>query len=198
MVLNRNIKWTMSLLFYPPTLFQIIVLVIWSPNIFYTYSMWAVYTLIGLVHQTSCFFIWHWWTWRNQSCLSENPQLLIVDSTALTYHQTRNQFGAPGGAKSFPRRAQIFCTMPNTFKLCPTHFSRGAKMFLGGGLRPLRLPWLGPVYHLFSNFHIRFCDFHVPLAANNTQTHVWNTHLTHYLIHDTSASVVKTPCAPTT
>jgi len=55
--------------------------------------------------------------------------------------QVRNQLGTPGGAKSFPRGAQIFWTMSNIFKLCPTHFSRWGENFLGG-LRPPAPPWL--------------------------------------------------------
>jgi len=39
----------------------------------------------------------------------------------------RNQLGTPGGAKSFLRGAQNFQTMSNSFKLCPTQFSRGDK-----------------------------------------------------------------------
>jgi len=46
--------------------------------------------------------------------------------------QARNQLGTPGGAKSFPRGAQLFLTMSNNFKLCSTHFSRGDKKILGG------------------------------------------------------------------
>jgi len=42
------------------------------------------------------------------------------------YQQARNQLGTPGGAKSFLRGAYIFWTMAYVFKLCPTHFSRGA------------------------------------------------------------------------
>jgi len=41
--------------------------------------------------------------------------------------QVRNQFGTPGGAKSFPRGAQTFWTISNIFKLCPTHISRGGR-----------------------------------------------------------------------
>ena len=55
--------------------------------------------------------------------------------------QARNQLGIPEGAKSFPTGAQIFWTMSNICKLCPTHFSRGAKNFLGG-FAPLRPPCL--------------------------------------------------------
>jgi len=48
------------------------------------------------------------------------------------YKQARNQFGTPRGAKSFLRGVLIFYTMSNRFELCPKHFSRGAKNFLGG------------------------------------------------------------------
>ena len=41
--------------------------------------------------------------------------------------QARNQLGIPGGAKSFLRGAQIFLTLPNSFKLCPTHFPGGPR-----------------------------------------------------------------------
>jgi len=52
--------------------------------------------------------------------------------------QARNQLGTPGGAKSCPRGAQIFWTLSNTFKLCPTHFSSGGvKICLGGASPPL-------------------------------------------------------------
>jgi len=43
--------------------------------------------------------------------------------------QARNQRGTPGGAKSFQRRAKIFWTMSNSFKRCPTHFSREGEKF---------------------------------------------------------------------
>jgi len=51
--------------------------------------------------------------------------------------QARNQLGTPGGAKSFLRGAQFFWTMSNSFKLYQTHFSRGAKNFLGRASPPL-------------------------------------------------------------
>ena len=44
--------------------------------------------------------------------------------------------GTPGVAKSFPRGAQIFLTMSNSFKLCRTHFYRRAKNFLGRASPP--------------------------------------------------------------
>jgi len=59
-----------------------------------------------------------------------------------TANQARNQLGTPGGAKSFPRGGQIFWTMSNIFKICPTHFSRGGEKFQKGGFAPLRPPWL--------------------------------------------------------
>jgi len=49
--------------------------------------------------------------------------------------QARNQLGIPGGAKSFLRGAQIFLTLPNSFKLCPTHFPGGE--FCRGASPPL-------------------------------------------------------------
>ena len=41
--------------------------------------------------------------------------------------QARNQLWTPGGAKRFLRGAHIFRTISNTFKLRPTHFSRGGR-----------------------------------------------------------------------
>jgi len=51
--------------------------------------------------------------------------------------QARNQLGTPGGAMSFPRGAKIFWTMSNSFKLCPTHFSRVGENFSRGVSPPL-------------------------------------------------------------
>ena len=56
--------------------------------------------------------------------------------------QARNQFGTPGGAKNFLRGVQYFWTMSNSFKWCPTHFSRGGKKFSRGSKPPLLSPWL--------------------------------------------------------
>jgi len=64
-----------------------------------------------------------------------------------TCHQARNQLGTPGGAKSFPRGAQIFGTMSNVFKRRPTHFSRGGEKFLGGNLPPCVPPGYEPACH---------------------------------------------------
>ena len=50
--------------------------------------------------------------------------------------QARIHLGTPGGVKSFARGAKIFWTMSNSFNLCPTHFSRGEKNFLGGASHP--------------------------------------------------------------
>jgi len=51
--------------------------------------------------------------------------------------QARNQPGTPGGAKSFLRGAQIFWTVSNSFKLCPTNFSRGVENFSRRASPPL-------------------------------------------------------------
>jgi len=47
----------------------------------------------------------------------------------LCSNQARNQLGRPRGAMSFLRGTQIFLTMSNSFKPCPTHFYRGEKIF---------------------------------------------------------------------
>ena len=60
----------------------------------------------------------------------------IIHISSLSTQQTRNQLGTQGWAKSFPRGDQIFWTMSNSFKLCPIHFSRGAKNILGGFAPP--------------------------------------------------------------
>ena len=44
-------------------------------------------------------------------------------------NQARNQLGTPGGAKSCLRRAQIFWTMSNSFKIYSTNFSRRVEKF---------------------------------------------------------------------
>jgi len=49
-------------------------------------------------------------------------------------HQARNQLGTPGRAMSFLRGPRFFWTMSSSFKLCPTHFSRGGRKFSLGGL----------------------------------------------------------------
>jgi len=54
----------------------------------------------------------------------------------FTTAQARNQLGTLGGVRSRPRGAQIFLTLSNSFKLCATYISRGAKIFQGG-LAPL-------------------------------------------------------------
>jgi len=62
-------------------------------------------------------------------------------------YQARNQLGTPGGAKSFLRVAQIFQTMSNAFKLCPTYFSRGGEKF-SRGLRPPCAPLVAGLFHI--------------------------------------------------
>ena len=56
----------------------------------------------------------------------------------MTSYQACNQLRRLGGAKSF-LRGPIFSTVSNSFKLCPTHFSRGAKKFSGGFAPPAPL-----------------------------------------------------------
>jgi len=65
-----------------------------------------------------------------------------------TYTQARNQFATPGGAKSFLRRAQIFWTMSNSFKLYPAHFSRRDEKFSKEGFAPLHPHWLRACLHI--------------------------------------------------
>jgi len=53
--------------------------------------------------------------------------LTASDFTYVVWNQACNQLGTPGGVKSFLRGAQFFWTMLNSFKRCPTHFSRGGR-----------------------------------------------------------------------
>ena len=76
---------------------------------------------------------------NNCSSVSNYQSVFVLNSN---FRQARYQLGTPGGAKSFPRGAQIFWTMSNIIKLCPTHFSSGAKSF-SMGLRP---PGYGPAF----------------------------------------------------
>jgi len=75
---------------------------------------------------------------RSQKNLVSNE----VVSNECGLKQARNQIGTPGGAKSFLRGAQIFGTMSNIFKLCPTHFTRGGENFSRRASPFLRNPWL--------------------------------------------------------
>jgi len=62
--------------------------------------------------------------WGSPNIFVRGPhKLLHYSSEGGT--QARNQLGIPGGAKSFLRGGQIFWIVSNSFKLCPTHFSRG-------------------------------------------------------------------------
>ena len=70
-------------------------------------------------------------------------ELITINDSVMTirnsrHGQARNQRSTPGEAKSFLRGAQIFWTMSNSFKRCPTHFSRGGEKFP----RVLWPPWL--------------------------------------------------------
>jgi len=70
--------------------------------------------------------------------------LLPLQPKGNWFYQARNQLRTPGGEKGFLRRAQIFWTMSNIFKLYPTHFSKGREKFSRGNFFPLRLPGYGP------------------------------------------------------
>jgi len=63
--------------------------------------------------------------------------------------QALNQLGTPGGAKRFLRGAQHFWTGSNSFKLCPTHFSRRGKNF-SWGLRPPCAPLVTGLLRCFT------------------------------------------------
>jgi len=95
--------------------------------------------------------------------------------------QARNQLGTPGGAKSFPRGANIFWTMSNIFKLCPTDFSRGGEYFLRGASPPLVTGLGGSKVYLckrcLSEKNLRAAlhkAHHMLLAHNNKQTNYTN------------------------
>jgi len=89
------------------------------------------------------------------SLVFSNPPPLQSSSAwivKVVRHQARNQLATPGGAKSFPRGAQIFWTMSSNFKL-PTHFSRGGEKFSRGASPRLPAPHLvtvlsGTVTHI--------------------------------------------------
>jgi len=57
-------------------------------------------------------------------------------SIIISKVQARNQLRTPGGAKSFLRGVRTFWTMSNSFKLYPTHFSRGGEKFSRRGFVP--------------------------------------------------------------
>ena len=85
--------------------------------------------------------------------------------------QGSNQLGTPGGVKSFPRGAQMFSTMSNIFKLCPTHFSRGGEKCCRGDFAPSpRHPWLRALlHHLLIKFRkvgALNADCHSPMIWN--------------------------------
>jgi len=65
--------------------------------------------------------------------------------------QAHNQLGTTGGAKSFLRGTHVFISMSSSFKLYPTHFSRGAKNLP-------RSPGYGPAFScvLYNIKHIFF------------------------------------------
>ena len=89
----------------------------------------------------------------------EDPRVQEIFQNMISYiyrilresssKQARNQFGTPGGAKSFVSGAQIFWTTSNSFKIYPTNFSRGDEKFSGRELRPLCGPWLRAWFETF-------------------------------------------------
>jgi len=54
----------------------------------------------------------------------------------LRHTQDRNQLDTPEEAKSFLRGAQNFSAKSNSFKVCPTHFSRGVQIMRGAKRHP--------------------------------------------------------------
>jgi len=70
---------------------------------------------------------------------------VILRDPAIFSAKVRNQHGTPCGAKSFLTGAQIFFKMPNSFEVCPTHFSKRAKNFAEGEAPPLLHPGYWPV-----------------------------------------------------
>ena len=110
------------------------------------------------------------WKASSVACFNTPVRLFLsvsfrgcVRSGRASTTQACNQLGTPWGAKSFLRGAQVFWTMSNSFKRGPTHFSRGANIFLGG----LGPPWLGTCYSLsplsecscldWNTFTVLFC-----------------------------------------
>ena len=89
-------------------------------------------------------------------------------------YQARNQLGTLGGAQSFLRGTQIFETMPNSFKICPTHFSRGGEKFSRRGFAPLRplVTGLGLIHtYMFPALYciMKVFSSHVPLFRTPIQ-----------------------------
>ena len=104
------------------------------------FRLWTASLLLFDASTASRFVFWC----ANPGCALTQPH---------TCAQASNQLGTPGGAKSFLRGAEIFWTMSNIFKLCPTHFfqnisnkfSRGAKIFLGA----LRSPCIQQSFKIY-------------------------------------------------
>jgi len=105
-------------------------------------QFYRIRTGLGLKNFTVCSSLQH--SGRGHSSNDLEPL------TDLTFRQALNQLGSPGGTKSFPRGAQMFLTMSNIFKLCPTHFSSRCEYFSRGSFAP---PGHGP------SFRAPFSDF---------------------------------------
>ena len=86
--------------------------------------------------------VWHFlftWTWQPCSRHAAAPRFQCnLLFSVVCRHVT--SLGHQEG-QSFLRGGQIFWTMSNSFKRCPTHFSRGGKIFSRGCFAP---PGYGP------------------------------------------------------
>ena len=71
------------------------------------------------------------------------PVLVCSQQNCVRLLVTRpvTSLGLQDGRRVFWERAKIFELCPIYFRLCPTHFSRGSKNFLGDASLPLP-PWL--------------------------------------------------------
>jgi len=85
---------------------------------------WVLHVLLSNLQNT----VWV----KARLIVSKNHINFLKACQMETFTQARSQLGSPGGAKSFLRWAQMFWTMSNSFKPCPTDLSMGAKKFLGG------------------------------------------------------------------
>jgi len=90
-----------------------------------------------------------YWVWcRNDSFRAATTTGIDVARGAkgAMAYQARNQLWTPGVAKNILKGAQVFSTTSNSFKLCPTRFSRGEEKFCRGAKphAPLWLRTCGP------------------------------------------------------
>ena len=127
--------------------------------------------------------------WSGPRCYRTRPNSQHSEKELRNdYEQARNQLGIPGRANSFLRGAQIFWTASNSFKLCPTHFSRGAKNFLGG----LHCPWLRPDYES----GCAGCSCWNPKSQVNTPKNAKDKLLKNKIIFNTENKLSRIPAGP--